>query len=252
MTSTLMSAPTASQVAEFEEAASRADLHLNKEEFGPAFDMIMVASRITPSDPRLFDLVILFIEKAEASHNEEAILMAEDLLGRGDSLVHFQSPENVQRSRDRLSAIRKSFAKVPQATTYRSFDSVHKLLAVAENSSTPLNVRSRAVEQARIALDDARLDHALSSVKVPRELDSDELNQLQSRIDKAEKQCVGELFLQAKQKIDQWVAATSLLTKDVDKAPSEKVPDLSKQITALLPQGFCLFAGDHAVFAIRR
>lgn len=228
-----------SQLREFEEAISITQAHLNKGGFAPAFDMVMVASRLAPSDPRLFDLVIQFIEKAKPSDNEDVIAMADDLLDRGDSLVHFQSPENVESSRKRITDLRQSFSEQkPQATPPNPLDSVRNLLAVAENSSVQLSVRSRAVEQARTALGDVQLNQALAMLEKAGQVGNDDLQKIDIQIDKAEKQCIQELYLQSKSKIDQWLTATSALTKEIDTAPSEKVPSVSKTVTALLNQGY--------------
>lgn len=230
---------TVAQPAEFEEAISIAEGHLNKGEFEPAFDMVMVASRVAPSDPRLFDLVMGFVEKARSSKDEDVIAMADDLLDRGDSLVHFQIPKKVATARKRLSEIRQSnLGDTPPKIAQPLFESVRKLLDVAETTSVPLAVRSKAAEQARNALDDALLDQALSPLEKTGPLDAPEIKQLQSRIDSVEKQCVKELFLQAKARTDLWLIAADSLTKDSDNASSDKVPDFSKRLGELLSQGF--------------
>lgn|GEM_PF-6878939 len=234
-----------SQSKEFDEALSITESHLNKGDFESAFDMVMVASRLAPSDPRLFDSVIRFIEEAKSSKNEDAIAMAEDLLDRGDSLVHFQAPGNVKASRKRLSDLRQSFLKeVAPATPPTPLDSVKKLLTVAKNQTLPLSVRSRAVEQARAELDDIRFDAALAQAEEGAQAENmgssqpDVLKQLADQIDNAEKQCISELFLQSKSKIKEWSDATEALLNEIDTAPAGKVPDLSKKISELVSQGY--------------
>jgi hypothetical protein len=224
---------------EFNEAVSIAETHLNKGEFEPAFDMVMVASRVAPSDPRLFDLVMSFVEKAKSSKDEDVVAMADDLLDRGDSLVHFQSPKKVASARKRLSEIRQSsIGAAPPTPPQPLFESVRKLIDVAESKSLPIAGRSKAAEQARNALDDALLDQALSPLEQTGPLDAPEVKELQSRIDSVEKQCVTELFLQAKTRIDLWLNTASSLTKESDNAPSDEVPMFSKRLTDLLSQGF--------------
>ena len=239
---------------EFDDALSKAQSHLTKGEYVPAFDMVMVASRISPSDPRLFDLTMKFIENAKVSSNDEAIGMAEDLLDRGDSLVQFQTPSKVESSRKRLTEARQSFSKAtppqatppqatpPQATpeiTSRSpLESVRRLLAVSENKSVPVGVRSRAAEHARTSLDDALLDSALSSGEQTEMVKPEDVKELQARIDNAEKQCVQELFLQCKPRIDTWLTTSASLIKETENASEEKVPDFSEQLTTALTQGY--------------
>jgi hypothetical protein len=240
--STVGAVDPSTQSTEFEEALATAKSLLSKSDFAPAFDMVMVASRLGPSDPRLFDLVIQFIETAKPSINDDVVAMAEDLLDRGDSLVHFQSPNQVESSRKRLTDLRQAYFKSPNTPTpHTPFDSIRRLLAIAVNPDVPLSVRSRAAEQARSALDDARLDQVLSHPDEPTKIQSGELDELSDLIDNAEKQCIGNLFLQSKPKIDNWLSATQGLMKEIDRTPPGKVPDLSKRITEFVNQGFdCL------------
>jgi hypothetical protein len=87
-------------------------------------------------------------------------------------------------------------------------------------------------------LGDAQLTQALSTLESVEQVEIDKLHKLDVQIDKAEKQCVKELYLQSKSRIDQWLTATSAVTKEIESVPSAKVPGLSKNITALLNQGF--------------
>ena len=225
--------------AEFDEAVSMAEKRLENSNFDAAYDLIMVASRIAPSDPRLFDLVMSFVDKAKLNKDDDVTLMVEDLLDRGDSLVHFQSPSRVEAARKRLDAERESLTQPNEQTTLSSpLETVRRLLTTAENSSVALSVRSRAAEHARSALDDVLLDQAMTPVERTAAIDPEELKQLQVKIDAVEKQCVTELFLQSKSKIDPWLTATTALAKESDNASADKVPDLSKTITAQLTQGY--------------
>ena len=156
-------ADTAQQSKEFDDAVFLVQKHLEKGDFSSAYDMILVASRLAPSDPRLFDLVIEFIEKAKRAARDEVIGQAEDLLDRGDSLVHYQSPNGVAPARKRLSTLRQSFNTPKPPTIPDSLlEPVRKLLAAAENPKVAINIRSRAAEQARTAIDTVQLDQALA------------------------------------------------------------------------------------------
>jgi hypothetical protein len=224
---------------ETEDAISITKECLTKGDFASAFDMVMVFSRLAPSDPRLFDLVVEFIEKAKPSDDDELISMAEDLLDRGDSLVHFQSPANVESSRKRLSNLRQTFFKAATPNTSSDpLDSIRKLLVVAADSSVLLSVRSLAVEQARSALADAQLSQSLSGPDKADKSKLEELQKLDDQIDKSEKQCITELYLQSKSRSAKWLSDVSVVSLELQDTPPEKVPDLSKRISDLLTQGF--------------
>lgn len=232
-------ADTTSQLMkQFDASVASATSSLDAGHFSPAFDMVMVASRLAPSDPRLFDLVIHFIEKAMPSENEEVVAMAEDLLDRGDSLVHFQAPSNVEMSRKRLNGLRQSFLKSAASTTPANpLDSVRQLLTVAEDVALPSGVRSRAVEQSRSLLDAFQLDDALTPTQ-QRGRDQKDVITLLGQIENAEKQCVIELFTKSTPEITKWLSASQALLKDINTAPADKVPDISKQLAESLNKGF--------------
>jgi len=228
-----------SQLKEFERALSISQTLLNKGDFALASDMIMVASRLAPSDPRLFDLFVQFIEKARLSDDEDVIAIGEDLLERGDSLVHFQSPGNVESSRKRITDLRQhSSDQTTQSNPIDSLEPVRNLLAVADNSAVALPIRSRAVEQARSALSDAQLSQVLTGIGIGERVESNELEELDRRIATAESQCVKELYLQSKSRVDLWLTTSSSVMSEIEKTPSEKVPELSQKIADLLTQGF--------------
>ena len=59
---------------EFEEALDLAKTRLEEAAFLDAYDLILVSSRLAPSDPRLLDLVLTFIEQAHRSEDDEALI----------------------------------------------------------------------------------------------------------------------------------------------------------------------------------
>ena len=216
--------------------------HLKNKDYVSAFDTILVASRIAASDPHLFDLVMTFIEQASHSKSDEAIALAEDLLERSESLVHFQSPKDVQKSRKRLLQVRKGLSKadpaaMPKPTTNSPFGSVSMLLKISETALVPPGLRSKAVEQARSSLDDALLDLLVSSDAKADEIKSYEIEQLQKRIDAAEKQCVTALFEKSKPTVETWLrSAGTMLERSKNISPDE-VARFSKEVSKTISQG---------------
>lgn len=228
------------RMADFNEAVELTDGYLTEHDFASAFDMVLVASRISPSEPRLFDLVVRFVDEAKDS-GEEAMVFAEDLLARGESLVHFQSPKDVQQCRQRLMEMRDEFwSPAPEVVSHSPFHSVQVLLSVSENSSIPLAVRSMAAEQARTTLNGTLLDSFSSSDGNSEELATGKFTELESRVELAEAKCVEELFLEAKSKGDNWLEVAASLGEKSNDIPPDKVPGHSKQLAKAVTQGINL------------
>jgi hypothetical protein len=238
------------QMKDFGEAVSAAESLARAGEFVSAFDMVMVASRLAPSDPRIIDLVVKFIENAISSKEEEALEMAEDLLDRGDSLVYFQAPSNIAPSRKRLNELRQSFLNLPASSPLPAadpLDSVQKLLVVASNKKLPLNLRSRAVEQARAEFDDFQLEKAFGQVKKDLRLFSNEFAEtlwgamqgmdVQNQIQNAEKEVLKDLFLRSKSRADKCLVSIRAITKAIESTPADNAADLMITIDKLLREG---------------
>jgi hypothetical protein len=152
------------QQADFGEALSKAADHLKKGEFAEAHDYLLVASRISATDRRLFDAVTEFIGKAKESRDDEVVALAEDLLDRGGSLVHFQSPRDVESARKRLADLRAAFPAPPKRPEPEPrSEPIRRLIELASNKDLPVELRTKAVERAKNALDEAWIDSSQSS-----------------------------------------------------------------------------------------
>lgn len=234
---------TATETEEFDEALDLCDSYQKSGDYDSAYDMLMVASRIAPSDPRLFDHAMAFIEAAMESDDERNLILAEDILSRGDSLVHFQNPENVQSARKRLTEIRVSFAKdetLPQQVA--PFDSLKALLKVAENTSVPVSVRTQATEELRNGVKSALLEEAvISDGKDSDNSNKSELQEIQSKLEAAEKECIQILFVTIKSKSSNWIEKSKSLLSKKD-ISSEQVPDYVKEIDDMLKSGYSLLS----------
>lgn len=221
---------------QFEEAITLAQERLNSGAFSEAYDLLLVASRLRPSDPRLLDHVIAFIDTARKAETDEGVELADDLAARADSLVHFQHPKNVASARKRFAAIAHAEVNV-SVKKVSPFAEILDLLAVAESSSLPFNTRTRAAEQARRALDDASVTLAAANNRELANSDAEEINKLQVRLEKAEHACVAGLFLKTKERAEQWLADADKLTTNSETIDVFKVPEFAKQMSDAITAG---------------
>ena len=199
-TETVVVGDTASSAVvgeDVKEALQNAEELLEADDFSGAFDMLLVASRLAPSDPYLFDLVVRFVRQADSSKSEDAIAMAEDLLDRGDSLVYFQRTQNVRDARNRLTELREQFiSSEPAFEPPTPLDGVMAFMSVAEDASKPTSVRTGAAGRARSLLDDLQLQIAIGEQPETEQLAQKSLEEMYNRIDAVEQQCIESLFVE--------------------------------------------------------
>lgn len=200
-----------------DEALDKAREHLVNKRFALAYDLLMVASRLSASDPRLFDAILGFVEEAKDSQDDEAVTLAEELLGRGDSLVYFQSPMSVESARSRLVEAREGFPaheveEEPVQPETRS-ESIQRLIETVGNEALAPEVRIRVAERARAALDDAWLDSILSTDHPDEEGSPDHIKQLEAKLEGAEKRCVAELYMRHQAPAEAWLKSSQAFAK---------------------------------------
>ncbi len=224
--------------AEFEQALTKATEFLNKKDFAPAYDFLLVASRLSATDPRLFDAALNFIGQAKDSPDDDVVALADDLLDRCDSLVHFQSPKSVESARQKLTKVREGFSKSRKTPEPESkSEPIRRMIQITADKSYPVEFRSKVAERARHALDEARMDLALSSKDQGSDLTADEIKQLQKQTEEAEKRCVVELFERYRASSEAWLKSSRGLIDESKAASPEALPGISERIAKALGQG---------------
>lgn len=227
---------------QFDEALRLARQKLESGDFLNSYDLILVASRLRPSDPQLLDLVLSFIKKSSSSKNEEVALLADDLISRGESLIYFQPPKDVEAARRRFTEVARLHAlpisPVEQAGS--PFSEVLGLLAVAEKSAIPVSVRNRAAEQARSELGALLLGQAVAGDGGARKIDEAEAERIQKRIDAAEQACIGVVFVKTKERAGTWLSNTTKLLEESKAANADETPGIISKFSKSIHTGFDL------------
>jgi hypothetical protein len=236
---------------EFNEALSKATEHLTMKEFAESHDYLLVASRISDTDRRLFNAVVEFIGKAKDSQDDEIVALAEDLLDRANLLVHFQSPKDVESSRKCLADLRAAFPVPPTKPQPESrSEPISRLIELANDNNRPIELRTMAVERARNALDEAWIDSSPSPRETGDDLTPDKIELLRKKAEEAEKGCVAKLFESSQAGIAKWLEETGKLIDeknntsqrtpafmgDIDKAISRGI-DLLQEVTPYAKSG---------------
>ena len=221
------------------DALTNAEDLLGAGDFAGSFDMLLVVSRLAPSDPKLFDIVVRFVDQASSSESEEAQALAEDLLGRGDSLVYFQRPQNVAAARKRLTDLRKKFlASESEFEPPQPLDSVSQFVSVAQDETNLTSVRTRAAEQARSLLDDLQLQLAMGEQPETAKLNQATLMEVYEKIDAIEQQCIESLFAEIKSRVNEWQTGVTQLNGKADSASSEEAPEIGRKLGRMADKGY--------------
>lgn len=198
----------ADEVNQFDEAFRLVSERLDSGDFIASYDLILAASRLGPSDPRLFGLVERFVETAYETEDDEAISLADELLGRGEALIHYQPPAEVESARHRFDKmVYREQLPVPDETI-DPFLEVSNLLAVVERTALSPDMRLRAAGVARSALDNTMLERELTINDGDIDNDRQKAKRLQDRLEVVEEQCLTELFKAVSENASGWINDT--------------------------------------------
>ena len=223
------------------DALTNAEDLLGAGDFAGSFDMLLLASRLAPSDPKLFDMVVRFVDQASSSESEEAQALAEDLLGRGDSLVYFQRPQNVAAARKRLTDLQQKFlSSEPAFEPVRPLETVMQFISVGKDETKEATIRTRAADQARSLVDDLQLQIAVGEQAESEELNQAVLKNIFEQIDSIEQQCIESLFGKLQPRVREWKSIAVNLIKEADAATSEQAPEMGLKLKGMADSGYDL------------
>ena len=190
----------------------RANKLISESKLHAAFDMILVATRMMPSDPRVMDLLDHYIEKAIENNSESDLTLAGDLVARCDSLVYFQKLDNVTPARNQIEEIRSRLDRAQQDSFQPIFDGIIEtpdpldeikpLLAVAVNHKNSTSIRTTATSQIRGIINNIELQIALGDlVWAESELT---IREIETQIDSVDECCINLTYEAFAPKVNAW------------------------------------------------
>jgi hypothetical protein len=221
----------------FQQALEAAEKSLEKNAFAEAYDLILCASRLRPSDPKLFELVMNFVERAAKRNDDDAHTFADDLFTRSEALIHYQPVDKVLNARRRYQDLTKKLAR-PAQPPLNPFKETEHLLSMAEAAVLPVPVRTKACEQARNALNDLSVSLSAPAPGSSQGDATKRISELEKRIDAAEQSCVVLLFQRAKAQSIKWLEDTKKLLDECQSVEEEKVPEASERLKRAIAEGF--------------
>jgi len=217
-------------------ALSKVADSIKTKDFQAAHDMLLVAFRLAPSDPRLLDSVESFVNSAIASNSDDAVGFAEDLVGRGNALVTFQGPKHVVDARKRITQLEdKLLGGDTVAEPPSPASNIEEMIALASDANAKTSIRTKAAQQARTMLEELEASLAIEPPTDGASIKPEILEQLRSKIDSVELSCIGLLYTESQSEVTAWQTLVGSLVQRVDQMTENDFPafdtDLERTIT---------------------
>lgn len=219
-------------------ALSKVADSIKSKDYQAAHDMLLVAFRLSPTDPRLLDSVESFVNSAIASNSDDAVAFAEDLVGRGNALVSFQGPRSVADARKRVTELEnklsggETVAEPPSPAS-----NIEDMLALASDTNAKTSVRSNAAQQARTMLEDLETSLAVEAPTDDSSIASERLEQLRSKIDSVELACIGLIYAESQSEATAWQNLVGSLVQRVDQMTENDFPALDTDLERTITDG---------------
>lgn len=223
---------------QFELALSRQGELLAEGKYAEAYDYLLAAARLSPSDPRLLSAVFTFIEKAVRDDDAEASVLAEDLYVRADMLIPYQSVDAISNGRKKYIELSRLFrSDEPPKPAW--FADVAVLVSKAANKEIKLDLRSRLIDQARNELDELALRGATNALGLPSSDDFwKQHSALASRLATIESEIVNALYAQERQKAQTWLTEASGVNVNSESINPKQVPKFIAELNARIQDGY--------------
>lgn len=226
-------------VRQFELALTKQEELLADGKFGAAYDYLLAAARLSPSDPRLLSAVFAFIEKSAANDDADVSFLAEDLYSRADMLIPYQPVETISASREKYDELSSLFeAQSPPQLNW--FADVSILVSKAADTNIAMDIRSQLLDQARGQLDDLALRGASDALGTPVEkIFWEQHEAIASRRAKIESEVVEALYGQERQSAQTWLAKSGVGATAEPSSPKE-VPQFIATLNAHIQDGYAI------------
>lgn len=143
--------------------------HLSQHDYRHAYDAVLAAMRLDPTEPTVLDVTLEFVSKASKASNgadvdkqETRTELARDLYSRADALIPFQPLNRLAAARDQYIATgvalesphtESSGTQPAHVSGTSPFEEFERQLAVVGNTDTPSDVRVILLQRARAELD---------------------------------------------------------------------------------------------------
>jgi|GEM_PF-3652418 len=214
--------------------------YLDAGEMQNAYDALLAAMRVAPSDKNVFEVSLEFVRKASENQDEESIALAEDMYHRAADLIPFLPVTQLKEVRVAHSqAGQKLFPANEGVKPKDPFSEAETLLAAVKRADLPNFARVRLLHELEAELGSHVCRAALTMMKLEdEETFWERWKMLKERFNEAEKSVLSAQYQQdMKPRIGAWLKKVEEFYKRRENVELEKIVEANQEILGLLGEG---------------
>jgi hypothetical protein len=204
-----------------------------------AYDALLAAMRIAPTNQAVFQASLNFIRKASATGNEDSILLADDVHERAANLIPFLPLSQLEKARKDHAAVGNTLHPPTQVANQDSPLAEAERLLDAVNVHQPSFVRARLLREVETELGKQSTRFASSQTPTnDQERFWKRWKTAKDRYDKAESALLVNLYQETCQpQIRAWLKKVKDFNKEFADVDLEKIHQANSRILDLISEG---------------
>ena len=214
--------------------------HLKTGELQNAYDTLLAAMRVAPSDEKVFDASLEFIRKAGKDSNDEALTLAQDIDQRAANLIPFLPLARLKEARAAHTKVGEElFGSVKPTTPEDPLAEAENLLKAARQDSLPSFARTRLLHEIEAELGSQARRGASTSMKAKDEESFwRRWKEVKDRYEEAEKDVLTALYREeCKPRVEAWVKKVGEFDKEKANTSLVDIHKTNEEILSLVLEG---------------
>jgi hypothetical protein len=217
-----------------------ASAHLNAGELQDAYDALLAAMRVAPTDEKVFDASLDFVRKAGKDGDDEAIPLAQDVHQRAANLIPFLPLARLKDARvAHTQAGDEVFASKRAANPEDPLAEAENLLTAARRASLPNFARARLLHEVEAELGSQARRVASTTMK-PKDEENfwNRWKGVKDSYEDAQKDVLTALYQQeCRPRIQAWAKKVDEFNKQRASASLDEIHRANEELLALVVEG---------------
>lgn len=214
--------------------------HLNAGELQNAYDALLAAMRVAPSDEKVFDASLEFVRKAGKDGNDEAVPLAQDVHQRAANLIPFLPLTRLKDARlAHTQAGDELFASKKVGNPEDPLGEAEILLTAARQAKLPNFARARFLHEVEAELGSQARRVASTTMK-PKDEENfwKRWKAVKDRYEEAQKDVLTALYQEdCRPKIRAWAKKVDEFNKQRASAGLDEIHRANEELLALVVEG---------------